>query len=390
MSYKSLLPEMHLENQRVIIRADLNVPLNGSHILDDYRLASLLPTLNLLLEKKGKIVLMSHIGRPKNNAPQLSTQILVPWFKRRGYEVEFAATPEIAYEKSLEKNNSIILLENLRFFPGEKLQDPQFAQSLARLGEYYVNDAFATMHRTDSSIYITPTYFPKEKRTFGLLVEKELKMLNKLMSRPKEGFILILGGGKVVDKLPLISHMLDKADTILLCPAIVFSFAAAMGKEVGKSLIDEQAFEMCRATIAQAHEHSVELIMPSDYQVAQDSLQGPLQIVEAQHFGTQNFGISIGPKTIEEYCAIIKSANTIFFNAAMGFPSRQATMVGTYEILNAIAQSSAFSIIGGGDSVSAAQTIKIESKVDYLSTGGGATLTYLSGQKLPGLTILAK
>lgn len=388
MKYESALPNMHLENQRVIIRADLNVPIADKKILNDYRLESLLPTLDLVLQKKGKIVLMSHIGRPKNPDPQLSTQLLLPWFKDRGYEISFAKSPEQAYQRSFEENKSIILLENLRFFPGEKSQDPDFAQSLARLGDYYINDAFATMHRTDSSIYITPTYFPKAKRTFGLLVQKELSMLNALLDRPKEGFVLILGGGKVADKLPLINNMLDKIDTILLCPAIVFSFAASQGICVGKSLIDPQAFDLCKEILHKANQSSVKISTPEDYQVAKKTVHGQLEIVTADSFGKDNFGISIGPKTIEKYKSIIQNANTIFFNAAMGFPSRPETMYGTYELLQAIALSPAFSIIGGGDSVSAAQTIKIEPSIDYLSTGGGATLTYLSGQKLPGLSIL--
>ena len=238
MIHSSQLPTLDLNRKRVILRADLNVPLNDGKILNDYRLQAILPTLELIRKKNGRVVLMTHIGRPKNYNSSLSTQLLIPWFSARGYAVSFAKDPAQAKMLGQDENNTFILLENLRFFPGEKAQDISFAQSLADCGDFYVDDAFASMHRNDSSIWLVPQLFAQSHRSFGLLVEKELKMLDKLIHDPKKPFLLILGGGKVADKLPLLENLLDRVTDILLCPAIVFTFLKAQGIEVGKSLID--------------------------------------------------------------------------------------------------------------------------------------------------------
>ncbi|MCX5922044.1 MAG: phosphoglycerate kinase [Candidatus Dependentiae bacterium] len=384
----SALPTWDLTNKRVLVRADLNVPLANGAIAHDYRLQSILPTIDLIQKNGGKVIIITHMGRPKKPTAELSTKNLIPWFEKKGYTITWTDNLNDAYNKSLEDQKSILLCENLRFFPGEKGGDATFAQSLARLGDYYVNDAFAAMHRGDTSITLVPTYFAPDKRTIGLLVEKEITTLDKLLTSSKKSFVLILGGGKVVEKLRLIENMLDKVQTILLCPAIVFTFLKALGKPVGKSLVDQTALTICANLMEQAQQKKVSLEFPIDYQIATDNINGPLSLVEADAFPANGIGISIGPKTVELFKEHINNAHTIFFNAAMGFGDRKETVEGTTALLHAVAESNAFSVVGGGDSVAATETLNIHDRIDYLSTGGGATLTYLSSQTLPGLVAL--
>jgi phosphoglycerate kinase len=387
-TYVSALAHYNLENERVILRADLNVPINQSGIADDYRLQAILPTMDLILKKGGSITLLTHIGRPKNQESSLSTKILLPWFKQRNYEITWAK--DILHAQNLIKpaSNRIVLLENLRFFPGEKNHDKHFAQSLSLLGEYFVNDAFGALHREDSSITLLPEFFIPEHRTIGLLVEKELKMLSRLVQKPRKPFVLVLGGGKVRDKLPVIANLLDHAQSILLCPAIVNTFIKAQGYETGKSLIDESALDLCRDIIEKAKKKNVQIYFPQDYLIVRESLEGSLETVVAEQVPHNGIIISLGDKTIKLYGDIIHNAGTIFFNAAMGFVKIENSLQATQALLRAVAKSEAFSVVGGGDSVAAAQKAGICDSIDFLSTGGGATLAYLSGAPLPGLFAL--
>ncbi|MDR3550627.1 MAG: phosphoglycerate kinase [Candidatus Babeliales bacterium] len=389
MTLHSALKSWNIANKRILLRADLNAPIANGSIANDYRLQSLQPTIDYIQTHGGIIVLMSHIGRPKQPTPELSTQILVPWFRQKGYEITWCPDIATAHQKSLENNKQIILIENLRFFPGETSGDKTFAQELARCGDYYIDDAFGSLHRNDASITLVPQFFAPDHRSIGLLVEKELQMLDRLISAPQKPFVLIAGGGKVADKIPLLLHMLDKVTDILLCPATVFSFLSAQGKAVGKSLVDNQAAPQCLRILSQAQERGVTIHFPVDYQIALDAIDGKLMIVDADAIPFNGVGISIGPKTVDLFSSIIANAHTLFFNAAMGFAYRKETLEGTLALLHAVAKSNGFSVVGGGDSVAAAQQLEIGNQISYLSTGGGATLSYLSGQKLPGLEALS-
>ena len=390
MNYQSALPHYDLDNQRVILRADLNVPINNGVIADDYRLQAILPSIDLILKKNGSITLLTHIGRPQKQDPSLSTQILVPWFAQHNYRVSWAKDIEHAKELINTPSNPIVLLENLRFYPEEKTQDSNFAHKLSTLGTYYINDAFGALHRNDTSITTLPQLFAPDHRTIGLLVEKELKILSKLTNNPAQPFVMILGGGKVKDKLPVIENLLSLTHTILLCPAIVATFLKAQGQEVGKSLVDATALELCRATLEKAKKHNVQILLPVDYLIAHNTLDGIIDTVDAQNFPVDGIALSIGPKTIELYSQSIHNASTLFFNCAMGFLSIKRSLEGTQALLEAMANAKAFSVVGGGDSVAAAQRSGLANEIDFLSTGGGATLTYLSGKKLPGLQAVLK
>lgn len=387
MHLQSALAKFDILNKRVFLRADLNVPLDNGTILNDYRLQAIVPTIDYILSKSGTIVLATHIGRPSKPCPELSTQNLLPWFRQRNYSITFESDLDTV-QRTQYPHGSIILLENLRFFAGEQQDDRAFAESLAKLGDFYVNDAFATLHRNDSSVVLVPQLFSSDKRTIGFLVEKELTVLQKLTNAPKQPYVLILGGGKVADKLPLLHNLLPKVSSILLCPAIVFSFAKAEGKSVGKSLVDKDALNLCAQLLEQARQKQIPVLFPIDYEIAFNAPNGPLDTCDADNIPDNALGVSIGPKTIAAWRTTIMAAQTIFFNAAMGFSDRPETWNGAQKLLRIVGQSPAFSVIGGGDSVTMAQTLDPSIQFGFFSTGGGATLTYLSGKPLPGLSAL--
>lgn len=385
----SLLPTFNMHNKRVFVRADLNVPIKNGIITNDYRLQALLPTIKYIQQAGGKIILATHIGRPKNVDPSLSTRALIPWFTSHGYSITFQSDLEQAYTDSFKDFHTILLLENLRFFPGEKNGDSAFAQKLASLGDYYVDDAFGSLHRTDASIVLVPTFFPADKRTIGLLVERELQMLDRLLT-PEQPFSLILGGGKVADKIPIINALLPRIHSLLLCTAISNTFVKALGNSIGKSLVDEAALPLCKELVDRAQELGVIVYLPVDYYAAHDSFNGPVitEPIDAQAFPHDAVAISIGPKTVALYAREFMKDHTLFVNGLMGDLNRPETLRGTQLLYAAIGRSPALSVIGGGDSVAAAYQLGDVSQFDYLSTGGGATLAYISGQELPGLSVL--
>lgn len=385
MTLTSHLKSLPLNKKIVFLRADLNVPLAHGIILNDYRLKALIPTLTYLLNQHATIILATHIGRPHDHEEDLSTRHLIPWFKQHNYPIIFAPHLEQVPHFIQKSPGSIILLENLRFYSGERNHDPQFAHLLARNIDFYVNDAFALLHRTDTSTTLLPHLFVPEKRSIGFLIENELLHLNKLIHNPAHPFTLALGGGKLETKIPLLKNLIPHIDNLLLCPAIVFSFLKALGKPVGRSLIDESALSQCTDLLTHAQHHNVKVLFPSDYQIAQGSFEGPLSFVNAEQFPSDGIGISIGPKTYESFGAVIRDSKTIFYNGLMGSVARPETLQGINALLNAMIQSDGFSVVGGGESVAAAQLWEHADKISYLSTGGGATLNYLSGAPLPGL-----
>ena len=381
---KSQLSQWKFHSKKVFLRADLNVPLKNSTILNDFRLQSIVPTLNHLLKNNNMIILATHIGRPHGYDKNLSTELLIPWFKEHHYNIVFAPTIKdilsIPFQEKL-----IVLLENVRFFPGEQDPNPIFAKQLAQTAHYYVNDAFGSLHNNDCSITLLPYEFSENRRTIGFLVEKELKTFDALLHNPQKPFIAILGGKKIKEKIPLIKNLLRTTDTILLCPALCFSFLAALHKPFGKSLIDESTFALCKNIIIQAQDHHVDIMLPHDYQIAENTLDGTLSYTQASQFPSNAIGISIGPKTVDLFIQKINAAQTIFFNCAMGFSERPETRQSTYALLHAMAQAQGVTIVAGGDTIEATFAAGIADNIDHLSSGGGAALAYLGGNQLPGL-----
>lgn len=371
-------------NQRVLLRADLNVPITNGVIEDDFRLKELLPTLDLLRDQHATVTVITHIGRPDTETtPPISTAIIVTWLQQHGYSATLATDIPSAHAAAQRLPKTIIVLENIRTFAGEMTGDATFAHELAQLGDCYVNDAFGTLHRNDTSIALVPSLFAHDKRFIGLLVSRELATLKPLASSPAQPFILVIGGGKVADKLPLIEHMLGKADTILLCPAIAFTFMKACGIDTGASLIDESLVARCKKMLTKTATTNTKLLLPTDLQVADGTVNGPLSYKAIEHLAPTDIGITLGPKSLALYKKELSRARTVFFNAAMGFAWRPETLQATQELIIALGTMSAYSVTGGGDSVAIARTCQLGNV--HLSTGGGATLTYLSGLPLPGL-----
>ncbi len=382
--FYSQVPSADLNGRFVFLRADLNVPLDNGTITSDFRLRALIPTLDLLIEKGARIILATHIGRPQGWESTLSTTHLLPWFVKHGYPIEWATLDEAREKKDELAHGSILLLENLRFYEGEETPSLAFAQKLRHLADYYINDAFALLHRSDTSITLLPELYTREAKTIGLLVERELRELAKLRT-PQRPYIVIMGGGKK-DKLLFIEYLLDTADTIIVLPALAFTLLKAQGIEVGRSLVAMDLIPVAQRILEKAKNSRARLILPLDYTVAEDSFDGPLSTTTTlPHNG---MGIAVGPASLELYRNVLKDAQTIFLNGAMGFMDHPSTMKPFYTLLHSIAQSNAFSMIGGGDSIAAVYHYNLECSFSFCSTGGGSVLYFLSHGTLPALSYL--
>lgn len=380
------IDKFDLFNKFVFLRCDLNVTQENNKIISDFKIQASEPTIKLLISKGARIILATHRGRPKNHERELSTKILLPWFKERGYNIQFSESIENAQNsKENLKAGQILLLENLRFYKEEQENNIDFAKKLQLLAPYYINDAFGVLHRTDTSVSLLPTLYDNNHKSIGLLIKKEIEVLEKIKTNPENPFILILGGAKVKDKLPLLKYLIGKVNSILICPAIAFTFLKTQSKETGTSLVDENLLDQTKNIINKAKQNNVKIILPVDFLIAKKDKNGPLSIINDDKFQSDSFGISIGPKTIDIFTNEIKNAKTIFLNGIMGFLERPETLEPFRKILNAIIESKGYSIIGGGDTLAAAEKFKIISKIDFCSVGGGATLSYLTGQQLSGL-----
>lgn len=385
MKLTSALPSWNCKNQSVFLRADLNVPLKNKTIISDQRLRATQPTLDHLLKQGAIVILATHLGRPKQQEDSLSTKYLMPWFEKHGYQISFCSTiNETYHQQQTAKPGTILLLENLRFFKGEQENSLVFAQQLAHLATWYVNDAFGTLHRADASLTLLPYQFPPARRTIGFLVEKELAILTDLLQNPVHPVCIILGGNKIASKLPLLERLLSVANHIILCPAIVFTFLKALGRPVGKSLVDEEVLNAARAFLRRAPQENCIIHFPIDYQVAQGTVSGPLSIVSADQFPSNGVGISIGPQSAILFAHIIATSNTTFFNGAIGFLDRPETLHGMHSLLSSMATSARISIVTGGDSLAAVDQLGITG-ITHEITGGGSALAYLSGESLPSL-----
>lgn len=380
---RSTVRTAQLQGKKVFVRADLNVPFKDGIIQDDYRLRALLPTLHALQHQGAFVILATHLGRPEGKYdPAVSTKQLVPWFEQQGFSVFFA--PDVQDATTAPAHASCILLENLRFFPGEQGQDIIFAQQLRRLADYYINDAFASAHRTDTSVTLLPELFAPSERSIGLLVEEEIAHLAKVYThaRPR---VAVLGGAKVATKLPLIEGLLDHMDAILLCPALVFTFLKAADTHVGLSVVDDLLLEHARSIMQCAQKKNIALLFPHDYLAAHQHPQPPF--FTTTHLENDMVGIAIGPRTVASFIELLSNAQTLFFNGPMGFAEFPETQESTCALLRAMARTSAYSVLGGGDSLAVVTQAGVRDAFSYISTGGGAMLAFLSDQSLPALDV---
>ena len=399
---KLSIRDLDLAHKHVFMRVDFNVPLSddGTEIMDDTRIRETLPTLEYALRHKAKLILASHLGRPKGKpSPKYSMRPLVDRLRmlldhHLGEQVNVAFSPncvgELATELSRQlESGQVLLLENLRFHAGEEANDPIFAAQLASLCEIYINDAFGSAHRAHASTEGI-THFVK-KSAAGLLMEKELKYLGKALEEPAKPFVAILGGAKVSDKIEVIDHLLSKVDALLIGGGMAYTFLKARGQDTGKSLIEADKIEVAKSALAKAEEKVVRFLLPVDHVLAEKfAADAKTQIFEGDGpFPAEWMGLDIGPKTVELFSKEIADASTIVWNGPMGVFEMPAFAVGSNKIARAVAANQdAVSIVGGGDSVSAVKKAGVAEKITHISTGGGASLEFLEGKKLPGVEAL--
>jgi phosphoglycerate kinase len=399
---KLSIRDLDLAHKHVFMRVDFNVPLSddGTEIMDDTRIRETLPTLEYALRHKAKLILASHLGRPKGKpTPKYSLRPLVDRLRmlldhHLGEQVNVAFSPncvgELATELSRQlESGQVLLLENLRFHAGEEANDPKFAEQLASLCEIYINDAFGSAHRAHASTEGI-THFVK-KSAAGLLMEKELKYLGKGLDEPAKPFVAILGGAKVSDKIEVIDHLLSKVDAILIGGGMAYTFLKAKGQDVGKSLLETDKIDVAKEALAKAEAKGLLFLLPVDHVLADKfAADAKTQIFEGDGpFPAEWMGLDIGPKTVALFSKEIADASTIVWNGPMGVFEMPAFAVGTTKLAKVVAANQdAVSIVGGGDSVSAVKKAGVAEKITHISTGGGASLEFLEGKKLPGVEAL--
>lgn len=365
------------------MRADLNVPQNkDGSIASDARIKALLPTLELLKEHAAHVLILTHWGKPNTPDQKLSTKTVAENLTNKGHKTEFAASIEKA--ATLIKKHKLVMLENLRFWKEEYEQHTAFAKKLAALGDYYVNDAFGALHRNHCSVTTLADCFTPENKSIGLLVEKELKALNTLRAHTKPPFVILQGGAKGSTKLALLSKLLSKANTILVSTPLCFSFLKAQNKNVGDSFVEEDLIPEIKKFLRAASKNNVTVLLPIDYQVSSHTFEDPKRVRIQQTLRDGDVGISIGPETAVRFAQALKSSKTVFMNGLPGNIHYPETIEGTRVLLQALSQTNGLHIIAGGDSLALVGSLGF-THLGHLSTGGGATLAYLSGQPLPGL-----
>ena len=390
-----------LESKRVIIRCDLNVPLDGSRITDDGRVVASVPTIKYLVDRGAKVVVISHLGRPEG-APDAKYS-LEPVANRLsellGQPVHFASdtvgSQAIGAVKALDAGG-VVVLENLRFNAGEVAKDASereaFAAKLADLGDFFVSDGFGVVHRKQASVYELAKLLPS---VGGLLIERELEVLERLTTNPERPYAVVLGGSKVSDKLGVIDHLLPNVDELIIGGGMLFTFLAALGHKVGKSLLEVDQIETVQRYLAQAKERGVKIVLPTDIVVADKfAADAKHEVVSAEHieessFGASALGLDIGPQAAKDFAAAISSSHTVFWNGPMGVFEFEAFANGTKTVAQALTEVDGLSVVGGGDSAAAVRILGFkDEQFGHISTGGGASLEFLEGKSLPGLEVL--
>ncbi|RKX36984.1 MAG: phosphoglycerate kinase [Thermotogae bacterium] len=392
---KLTIRDVDLQGKTLIMRADFNVPIDKEtgKVADDTRIKAALPTIEHAVKNGAKVILLSHLGRPKGNVdPKYSLKPVAERLNEiSGLNVEFL--PEVVGDNVVRavqnmKPSEVILLENTRFHPGETKNDPELAQAWARLADIHVNDAFGTAHRAHASNVGIANFIPS---VAGFLMEKEIEFLGKVTYEPDHPYVVVLGGVKVSDKIGVITHLLEKADKILIGGAMMFTFLKAKGYQVGSSLVEEDKIELAKSILNKASEKKVDFILPVDTVIAQKIESGvEKKVVEIEDGIPEGWmGLDIGPKTVELFSEALRSAKTVVWNGPMGVFEIDDFSQGTKLVAEAIANLSATTVIGGGDSAAAVSKFGLKSSYSHVSTGGGASLEFLEGKELPGIRSIA-
>lgn len=391
------LSDMELDDESVVfMRVDFNVPLDDEqNITDDARIQGALPSIRHVLDSGAKLVLASHLGRPKGEPNEKMS--LVPVGARLAELLEIEVhIPEEWYGDEVVngigrlKRGQVVLLENLRFHPGETSGDPEFAAGLASIATHYVNDAFGTAHRKHASVYQMVEHFRRGRTACGFLIQKELECLGRLQKNPARPFLAVMGGAKVSDKITVLESLLDKVDAVLIGGAMAYTFLKSQGHAVGNSLVEDEHLDTAESILTRAKRLSKRLELPSDHLAAHGlDVERPEDVsTVTDAIGEGLVALDIGPDTRRRYAEMIANAGTVFWNGPMGVFEHPLFAEGTIEIARALAASNAFSVVGGGDSASAIKVAGVEDQVDHVSTGGGASLEFVEGKALPGIEAL--
>ncbi len=383
--------DVDVQGKRVLVRVDFNVPLKNGKVMDDWRLRATVPTIRYLTERGVQVILISHLGRPKGKRDEKHS--LRPVAQRLsellGQPVAFAedCVGEVA-ERAVAalQPGEVLLLENLRFHEGEEADDEAFAQQLAKLADVLVNDAFGAAHRAHASVHAIAKFLPP---VAGLLMEREVTHLGRLLQHPEKPFVAALGGAKVSDKIGVLRNLLDKVDALLIGGAMAFTFLKAQGYETGKSLVEADRLDLAKVLLNEAKGKGVELVLPVDVVVADcDADDAATQVVPSDAVPKDKAGYDIGPETARLFAARIKPAKTVFWNGPMGRFERAPFKAGTKAIAEALAECQGTTVIGGGETAASAFEFGVADKLTHVSTGGGAALEFLEGQELPGIAVL--
>ena len=395
---KKTVDDINAKGKRVLVRCDFNVPLKNGVITDENRIVAALPTIKKLINDGAKVILCSHLGKPKGEPkPELS---LAPVAKRLSElldkPVVFAADPTVVGENAKKavakmKDGDVVLLENTRYRAEETKNGEAFSKELGSLADIFVNDAFGTAHRAHCSTVGVVDYV--DEAVSGYLIEKEIKYLGNAVNDPVRPFVTILGGAKVADKLSVIENLLNKADTLIIGGGMAYTFVKAQGGSIGTSLVDDEKLDYCKDMLKKAEEKGVKILLPIDTMVASsfpDPIDGPIEVeaVETSKIPADKMGLDIGPKTAEMFANEVKSAKTVVWNGPMGVFENPTLAKGTIAVAKALAETDATTIIGGGDSAAAVNTLGFGDKMTHISTGGGASLEFLEGKELPGIAAM--
>jgi phosphoglycerate kinase len=390
---KLTIEQLSLSGKRVFVRADLNAPLEGGQVADDTRLSAVVPTVRYALDAGASVVLASHLGRPKGGPdPKYS---LKPVAERLavllGRPVPLAPDcvgPATVAQAQALKPGDVLLLENLRFHPEEEKNDDAFARQLAQLADCYVDDAFAAAHRAHASIAAITRHL--RPAAAGLLMQRELGALGRILESPERPVVALLGGAKVSDKVALVEHLIGKVDALVIGGGMAFTFLRALGHSIGRSLVEPERIETARGALEAARRRGVQLTLPVDVVVADGPDSDSGRPVGIREIPDAQMGLDIGPRTTERFAAVLKSARTIVWNGPMGVFEKPPFATGTLAVAHAVAEATAFSVIGGGDTIAAVNMAAVADRIGYISTAGGAFLEFLEGRSLPGVEALTE
>ncbi|KGR75829.1 phosphoglycerate kinase [Ureibacillus sinduriensis BLB-1 = JCM 15800] len=391
MILKKTMNDVEVKGKRVFVRVDFNVPMENGEITDDTRIRAAIPTIKQLVDSGAKVILASHLGRPKGEVNEVMRLTAVG-----KHLSELIGQSVIKLDESIGDNventvaqmqeGDIVLLENVRFHKGEEKNDEELSKSFAKLADLYVNDAFGAAHRAHASTEGIAKHIPAVS---GLLMEKELEVLGKALSEPERPFTAIIGGAKVKDKIGVIENLLDKVDHLIIGGGLSYTFVKAQGHSIGKSLLEEDKIELAKSFIDLAEQKGVQLHMPIDAVVASEfSKDADTKVVGIEEIPEEWMGLDIGPKTAEHYASIIKESKLIIWNGPMGVFEMDKFANGTKTVASAMAETKGYTIIGGGDSAAAVEKFEVASQMDHISTGGGASLELMEGKELPGIVAL--